>query len=94
MTGADRVNTYPVFAEAARTDLDAAYFHLYGVGRNSVGYVMDSFGAFQRNDPERLARPRVLILDVYDAMAGAVETGEPYRTILDSPPREGSRHPE
>ncbi|TMQ98972.1 hypothetical protein ETD83_18820 [Actinomadura soli] len=79
---------------AMRAELDAAYFHLYGVGRDDVGYIMDSFGAFQRNDFERFARTKALILDVYDAMARAVERGEPYKTILDPPPGEGPRHPD
>ncbi|WP_433232777.1 DEAD/DEAH box helicase [Actinomadura formosensis] len=79
---------------AMRVELDAAYFHLCGVGRDDVGYIMDSFGAFQRNDPERFARTKALILDVYDAMARAMETGEPYKTILDPPPGEGPRHPD
>ncbi|TDC05817.1 Eco57I restriction-modification methylase domain-containing protein, partial [Actinomadura bangladeshensis] len=79
---------------AIRAELDAAYFHLYGVARDDVDYIMDSFGAFQRNDPERFARTKALILDVYDAMAQAMETGEPYRTILDPAPGEGPRHPD
>ncbi|CNF75730.1 type II restriction enzyme methylase subunit [Mycobacterium tuberculosis] len=77
---------------AMRAELDAAYFHLYGVGCDDVSYIMDSFGAFQRNDPERFVRTKALILDVYDAMARAMATGEPYRTILDPPPGEGPRH--
>ena len=77
-----------------RAKLDAAYFHLYGINRDDVGYIMDSFGAFQRNDPERFARAKVVILGVYDAMAQAIETGEPYRTILDPLPEEGPRHPD
>ncbi|MEU8797790.1 hypothetical protein [Spirillospora sp. NPDC048819] len=76
-----------------RAELDAAYFHLYGLGHDDVDYIMDSFGAFQRNDPDRFARTKALILDVHDAMARAMETGEPYKTILDPPPDEGPRHP-
>ncbi|MFC5747982.1 Eco57I restriction-modification methylase domain-containing protein [Actinomadura rugatobispora] len=75
-----------------RAELDAAYFHLYGVARDDISFIMDSFGAFQRNDPERFARTKALILEVYDAMARAIETGEPYKTILDPPPGEGPRH--
>ncbi|WP_375026830.1 hypothetical protein [Actinomadura sp. GTD37] len=39
---------------AMRAELDAAYFHLYGVARHDASYIMDTFGAFQRNDPEGL----------------------------------------
>jgi hypothetical protein len=76
-----------------RAELDAAFFHLYGIAREDVDYIMDSFGAFRRNDPERFARRKALILEIYDAMAAAMETGEPYRTILDPPPGHGPRHP-
>lgn len=77
-----------------RAELDAAYFHLYGVDRNDIDYIMDSFQAFQRNDPERFVRTKALIVDVYDAMARAIETGEPYKTILDPRPGEGPLHPD
>ncbi|WP_177287631.1 hypothetical protein [Actinomadura madurae] len=79
---------------AIRAELDAAYFHLYGVAREDVEYIMDSFGAFQCNDPERFVRTKALILGVYDAMARAMETGGQYKTILDPPPGKGPRHPE
>jgi hypothetical protein len=55
---------------------------------------IDGFGAFRRNDPERFARTRELILEVYDAMAVAAEKGEPYQTLLDPPPGHGPRHPD
>jgi hypothetical protein len=76
-----------------RAELDAAFFHLYGVERNDVDYIMDSFRAFRNNDPERFVRTKVLILEIYDAMAAAMKTGEPYQTILDPPPGYGPRHP-
>jgi Eco57I restriction-modification methylase len=76
-----------------RAELDAAFFHLYGVARDDVDYIMDSFHAFRNNDPERFTRTKALILDIYDAMAVAMETGEPYQTILDPPPGEGPRNP-
>lgn len=76
-----------------RAELDAAFFHLYGVERDDVDYIMDSFRAFRNNDPDRFVRTKDLILRTYDAMAKATETGEPYRTILDPPPGHGARHP-
>lgn len=79
---------------AIRAELDAAYFHLYGVNRDDVDYIMDSFGAFQRNDPNRFARTKALILEIYDKMADAIATGKPYGTILDPPPGQGPRHPD
>ncbi|MEY8040048.1 N-6 DNA methylase [Saccharopolyspora cebuensis] len=76
-----------------RAELDAAYFHLYGVKRDNVNYVMDSFRAFRNNDAKRFARTKQAILDLYDEIAKAITTGEPYRTVLDPPPGEGPRHP-
>jgi hypothetical protein len=76
-----------------RAELDAAYFHLYGVPHDDVDYIMDTFRAFKNNDPERFARTKQAILDIYDDMAKAIETGEPYQTRLDPPPGQGPRHP-
>lgn len=76
-----------------RAELDAAYFHLYGLPRDDVDYVMDTFRAFRNNDPDRFTRTKKAILEIYDAMAGAIGTGEPYRTVLDPPPGHGPRHP-
>lgn len=76
-----------------RAELDAAFFHLYGLDHNDVGYIMDSFHAFRNNYPERFARMKSMILEIYDAMASAMESGEPYKTILDPKPGHGHRHP-
>ena len=79
-----------------RAELDAAYFHLYGLERDEVEHVMDSFDALRRREekPQNLGefRTKRLILERYDAMAEATRTGEPYQTILDPPPGHGPRH--
>ncbi|RSM93737.1 restriction endonuclease [Nonomuraea sp. WAC 01424] len=75
-----------------RCELDAAYFHLYGVARDDIAFIMDSFGAFQRNDPERFARTRARILEIYDAMASAAAGRKPYATDLHPAPGSGLRH--
>ena len=41
----------------------------------------------------RHVRTKDLILQVYDAIADATQTGKPYQTILDPPPGHGPRHP-
>lgn len=71
-----------------RAELDAAFFHLYGLNRDEVGYVMDTFPIVRKNDEKKNGeyRTKRLILEVYDTMAKAIESGEPYRTILDPPP--------
>src|SRR5690606_26462375 len=35
-----------------RCELDAAYFHLYGIERDDVDYIMDTFPIVQRKDEE------------------------------------------
>ena len=79
---------------AIRAELDAAYFHLYGVARDDIDYVMDTFRAFRNNDPDRFTRTKKAILKTYDAMADAIRTGEPYRIVLDPPAGHGPRHAE
>ncbi|MGH2820778.1 MAG: hypothetical protein ACRDJ5_09000, partial [Actinomycetota bacterium] len=78
-----------------RAELDAAFFHLYGVDRGDVDYILDTFPIVRRKDEQRYGeyRTKRLILEVYDAMAKAIDTGEPYETILHPPPGQGPRHP-
>ena len=77
-----------------RAELDAAFFHLYGIGRDDVDYIMETFPLVGRKDEQRYTtyRTKELILEIYDAMAEATRTGEPYQTILDPPPGKGPRH--
>jgi N-6 DNA Methylase len=83
---------------AIRTELDAAFFHIYGLDRDEVDHIMDSFAALRRREEKAQNfgefRTKRLILERYDAMAEAIRTGQPYQTILDPPPGHGPRHPE
>ena len=78
-----------------RAELDAAFFHLYGIDRDDVNYIMETFPIVKRKDIQQYGtfRTKDLILQVYDAMADATQTGKPYQTILDPPPGHGPRHP-
>lgn len=81
--------------ELLRAELDAALFHLYGVSRADVEYVMDTFPVVKREDETLHGgtyRTKDLILDIYDRMAEARETGGAYQTVLDPPPGKGPRH--
>lgn len=71
-----------------RAELDAAFFHLYGLAEEDVDYVMETFPIVKRRDEEKFGpfRTKMLILDVYRTMADAISTGVPYETILDPPP--------
>jgi len=78
-----------------RCELDAAFFHLYGVVRDDVDYIMETFPIVKGKDLAAFGefRTKRVILEVFDAMQRAIETGESYRTILDPPPGQGPRHP-
>lgn len=74
-----------------RVELDAAYFHLYGIEREDVDYILDTFPIVRRKDEAAHGRYRTkeCILEVYDAMRAAQASGRPYRTRLDPPPANG-----
>ena len=71
-----------------RCELDAAYFHLYGIERDDVDYIMETFPIVKRKDEKQYGeyRTKRVILEIYDEMRRAMETGEPYRTRLEPPP--------
>jgi hypothetical protein len=79
-----------------RAELDAAFFHLYGVCRDDTYYILDTFPIVQRKEEERYGefRSKRLILEIYDAIQKAIETRAPYQTIVDPLPGQGPRHPE
>lgn len=81
--------------ESMRVELDAAYCHLYGLQRDEVEYVLATFPIVQRKDEAKFGEYRTArhILEVYDAMAQAMATRVPHRTLIDPPPGEGPRHP-
>ncbi|AWS46136.1 DNA methyltransferase [Streptosporangium sp. 'caverna'] len=76
-----------------RAELDAAYFHLYGVSREDVDYIMDTFRAFRNKSPHQFQRTKDAILDIYDAMQDAIDGRKSYQTPLDPSPGQGPRHP-
>ena len=60
-----------------RARLDALYFHLYGLGRDDAGYVLNTFPIVRREDEAEFARYRTrdLILAYLNALAvGDTET--------------------
>ena len=71
-----------------RCELDAAFFHLYGIGRDDADYIMETFPIVKRKDEAAHGeyRTKRVILEIYDHMAHAAETGQPYQTPLDPPP--------
>jgi hypothetical protein len=75
-----------------RCELDAAYFHLYGIEHDDVDYIMETFPIVKRKDEKQYGeyRTKRVILEIYDEMKRAMETGEPYRTRLEPPPADAA----
>lgn len=85
-----------------RAELDALFFHLYGISREDADYILDTFPIVRRKDEAKYGtyRTKELILAEYDRMAAAgltLETplteGENYTSTLTPPPGHGPRHP-
>jgi hypothetical protein len=71
-----------------RAELDAAFFHLYGIGRDDAEHVLDSFWVVRARDVRRHGeyRTKRVILEIYDDLAKASASGHRYETRLDPPP--------
>ncbi|GHO88176.1 Eco57I restriction-modification methylase domain-containing protein [Dictyobacter formicarum] len=67
-----------------RCELDAAYFHLYGIAREDINYIMDTFRLVKERDEKQYGeyRTKRVILEIYDEMRRAMETGIEYATRL------------
>ncbi len=91
----ERSLTAPSASTLARVELDAACFHIYGLGRNDAAYMLDCFPILKRREVDQFGefRTKRLVLGVYDAMQQAIDSGVPYESPLDPPPGDGPRHP-
>ncbi|WP_405925862.1 Eco57I restriction-modification methylase domain-containing protein [Streptomyces sp. NBC_00035] len=87
-----------------RAELDALFFHLYGITRDDTAYILDTFNVTRDNDTKAHGeyRTKNLILAEYDRMATAGLTLEnpltedesgTYRSTLAPAPGHGPRHP-
>jgi hypothetical protein len=90
-----------------RAELDAYFFHLYGISREDTDYILESFqsesGGLKNNEIAKFGeyRTKRLVLTEYDRMAAAGLTMEEpltegesgtYRSPLTPPPGHGPRH--
>ena len=77
-----------------RAELDAAFFHLYGIDCDDVAYIMETFPVVKRKDEKDHCtyRTKDKILEIYDAMTAAKSRGTAYQTELTAPPGQGPRH--
>lgn len=71
-----------------RCELDAAFFHLYGLNREDTAYVMDTFPIVRKHDEKayREYRTKRVILEIHDALAESTRTGTTYKTRLNPAP--------
>lgn len=71
-----------------RCELDAAYFHLYGIAHADVDYIMDTFPIVRRNDERHHGtyRTKQVVLEIFDELQRAIDTGKPFVSRLDPPP--------
>ena len=78
----------PVRRFQLQCELDAAFFHLYGISRDDAAYILDTFNVLQRAEMKAHGeyRTKRVILEIYDALAEATRTGRSYRTRLEPPP--------
>jgi hypothetical protein len=84
----------PERREAIRAELDAAMMHVYGLQRDEVEHVLDSFFVVQKYEERDYGefRTQRLVLAEYDRMAEAAESGIPYESTLNPAPGFGPRH--
>jgi hypothetical protein len=75
-----------------RSELDAAFFHLYGINPGDTSYIFDTFLIMCRKEGEKYGtyRTKDAILHIYDAMDEAARTGSSYQSLLDRPPADQS----
>lgn len=71
-----------------RCELDAAFFHLYGLNRDDTAYILDTFPIVKRKDEEKFGtyRTKDRILELYDALAESQRTGKAFVSSLNPPP--------
>lgn len=71
-----------------RCEIDAAFFHLYGLSRDDAAYILDTFPIVRRKDEEKWGeyRTKRVILEIYDALRDSAQTRTEYRTVINPIP--------
>jgi len=71
-----------------RCEVDACFFHVYGISREDSDYILDTFTITKRKDERQYGEyfTKRTVLEIYDEMAEAMRTRRPYQTRLDPPP--------
>ncbi len=86
----------PARREQIRAELDAMMFHVYGLDRDEVDYVLDTFTVMRKYDERDHGeyRTKRLILEYYDLLASSIASGVGYVTPISPMPGDGPRHDE
>ena len=86
----------PARREQIRAELDAMMFHVYGLDRDEVDYVLDTFTVMRKYDERDHGeyRTKRLILEYYDLLASSIASGVGYVTPISPVPGDGPRHDE
>lgn len=65
-----------------RCELDALFFHLYGISREDAEYILETFPIVKRKDISKYSeyRTKHIILECYDAMQKAKDSNQSYQT--------------
>ena len=71
-----------------RSEIDAAFFHLYGISRDDTAYILDTFPVLEKSEIREYGeyRTKRVVLETYDSLAAAAANGIPYDPPL-GPPR-------
>ena len=71
-----------------RCEIDAAFFHLYGISQDDAAYILDTFSVLKKSETRAYGeyRTKRVVLETYGALAAASATGIPYDSPL-GPPR-------
>lgn len=71
-----------------RAELDAAFFHLYGINGADTAYILDTFPVLRDKEIREYGayQTKHLVLERYDALAAAIASGIPYVSPLSPPP--------
>ena len=72
-----------------RCELDAAFFHLYGISRDDIDYILDTFPVLRDRDNKFHGNylTKYKILEIYDDLVEAARTGKSYVSPIGSPRR-------
>lgn len=84
----------PERREQIRAELDAMMFHVYGLDRDEVSYVLDTFTVMRKYDERDHGefRTKRLVLEYYDLLASSIASGVGYVTPISPMPGDGPRH--